>query len=259
MSFFVGSLDSLVFFSYDHASFFFSRGGSMDYRRVPYPNAVVFIRHAESEGNIRTRDEQRAFPIGTNRYNLSPRGREQALMTHKRVHELFPSPDRILRSYYARTNETAQIVFPDQLIREDALLAERDRGMWTNATDEQVRQHMPWEIERRMQQGLYHYRPPGGENLPDVERRVREFRRSLKFNYSGQTVAVVGHSQWILLWQKIVHGWSMDEAVARFEKEDWVANASILVYRNTWSDERDKYILTHDPETDYEVPWKGLV
>jgi len=229
----------------------------MDYTRVPYPNCVVFVRHAESVGNIRTREEQRSFPVGTNMYELSPRGREQARLTGERVRELFPNPDRILRSYYARTNETARFLYPDREIREDALLAERDRGMWTDAFEAEVQQHAPWEIRRRDAQGSYHYRPPGGENLPDVQMRVREFRRSLKFNYSEKTIVVVGHSQWILLWQAIVHGWSMEETTARYhDKAALVENASILVYRNAWDEGRNKYIMTHNPEADYEVPWK---
>lgn len=219
---------------------------------------MVFVRHAESVGNIRTREEQRRFPVGTNMYELSPRGREQARLTGERVRELFPNPDRILRSYYARTNETAKFLYPDREIREDARLAERDRGMWTDAFEEEVQQLAPWEIRRRDAQGPYHYRPQGGENIPDVEMRVRDIRRSLKFNYSGKTVVIVGHSQWILLWQAIVHGWSMEETITRYDdKNALVANASILVYRNAWDVKRDKFIMTHDPETDYEVPWEG--
>ncbi|OGL63390.1 hypothetical protein A3C09_04340 [Candidatus Uhrbacteria bacterium RIFCSPHIGHO2_02_FULL_47_44] len=223
---------------------------------IPYPETVVFIRHAESEGNVRTREEQRCFPVGTNAYKLSPRGREQARITGERVRELFPKPDRVIRSYYARTNETARIIYPDLEIREDPLLAERDRGIWTNATEKEVSVCMPWEIRRRDEQGVYHYRASGGENIPDVERRVREFRRSIRFNYSGKTIVVVGHSQWILLWQKIVHDWPMEETMRRFIAGEWVENASILIYHNTWSEEFGKHILTHDPETDYEVPWK---
>lgn len=229
----------------------------MDYTRVPYPNRVVFVRHAESVGNIRTREEQRAFPVGTNMYELSPRGRDQARLTGERVRELFPNPDRVIRSYFARTNETARILYPDLDIREDELLAERNRGMWTDATEEEVRLHAPWEIRRRDAQGPYHYSPPGGESPPQVERRVRDFRRSIRGNYSGKTIVVVGHSQWILFWQKVVHGWSIDETMSRYEKEDWVANASILVYHNEWDVKRDKFIMIHDPDTDYEVPWQG--
>lgn len=228
----------------------------MDYMRIPYPTRVVLVRHAESEGNVLSREGQIEFAKGTNFYNLTARGREQARITSVVMREMFSHPDFILRSYFMRTNETAQIVYPGREIKVDALLAERDRGIWTNATTEQVKEFMPWEIDRKQQQGPYHYRPPGGENLPDVERRVREFRRSLKFNCSGKTVVVFGHGHWILLWKKIVHRWEIDETIANTETQA-PENASILVYHNTWSDERQKYIMTHDPETDYLVPWKG--
>jgi broad specificity phosphatase PhoE len=226
---------------------------------VPYPNRIILIRHAESVGNIRSREEQRCFPVGTNKYGLSPRGREQARITGEWMREHYPAPDRIIFSYYARTNETVRIIYPDLPLREDALLAERDRGMWTNATEEEVQKLMPWEIRRRDEQGSYHYRPMGGENIPDVEQRVREFRRSIHSNYSEKTIVIVGHSQWILLWQKIVHGWSMEETMKRFDVQDWVANASVTIYSNKYDPQASKYVLEHNPGTDYIVPWKDQI
>lgn len=223
---------------------------------VPYPKKVVFVRHAESEGNVLTRDEQRRFPVGTNRYNLSPHGREQAHITGEWMRKHFPNPDRVIYSYYARTNETARILYPNLSLREDALLAERDRGIWTNTSEAEVMKFLPSEIDRRDQQGSYHYRPIGGENLPDVERRVREFRRSIRSNYSGKTIVVVGHSQWILLWQKIVHGWSIEETMRRYEAQDWAENASVTIYHNAWQPLTDTYVLEHDHEYGYVVPWK---
>jgi len=225
----------------------------------PYPELIIFVRHAESEGNVLTRDEQRSIPYGTERYKLTARGREQAQKTGEWLCR-FPEPDIVLRSYYARTNETAELVFPEmsekRLIKDEVLLAERDRGMWTEATEEEVQKHMPWEIRRRDKAREFHYRPPGGENFADVERRVREFRRSLRLNGSNRTIAVVGHSHWLLLWQKVVEKWTIDETEEKFLAKQWPANASVLLYRNVWYPKEGEYRLVHRPEQDYIIPWK---
>lgn len=224
---------------------------------LPYPKMVILIRHGESEANLLSRDEQRDIPYGTNHYRLTEKGRRQAELTGNWVRANLPKPDLILRSYYARTNETAELVFPGREIRDEVLLAERDRGIWTEATEEEVREHAPWEIRRRDKQGSYHYRPAGGENIPDVERRVREFRRSMRVNSGHKIIAAVGHSHWILLWQKVVHHWSIEETEADFHRKDWVRNASVLIYRNHWDPELGEHRLIHNRDVDHIVPWEG--
>lgn len=224
--------------------------------KTPYPTTIYIVRHAESQGNVQTDEGRSKLPVGTNYYKLTKRGRIQA----KAVHDLFQGveldPYRVFVSYYARTNETAQIVFPDAEYREDSLLAERSRGVWDTMTLSDMEAHMPWEVERKRRQGEYHYRPAAGENFPDVERRVREFVRSLKEKYDGKEIVVVTHSHWILLWQKIFHGWSIEETVRRFENRLWVDNASVLVYHNIWDSSCNQFVLHHLPEKDHIVPWK---
>lgn len=226
----------------------------MDLR--PYPATIVFVRHAESVGNTLTREQRARTAMGSNYYQLTERGREQARLTGAWMRERFPSPDRIFRSYYARTRETAELLYPGTSIQEDPRLAEADRGIWHVRTEEQVRIEAPFELDRREFQGIYHYRPIGGENWPDIEIRLRIFRNMLRAHYSGKTVVVVGHGQWLLLWQKTVHRWTIDETVARYLRDDIVANASVLIYRGE-TDPDGRHRLVHDPATDYIVPWQS--
>lgn len=224
---------------------------------TPYPDVVPIVRHAESVGNVLSREAQRKFPMGTNFYELSQLGKEQARITGEWMREHFPHPDRVIASYYQRAQETARYAYPHLVIRDDSLLAERDRGIWTNATEEQVQRCAPWEIDRRDQQGPYHYRPMGGESMPDVEQRARHERRSLQANYRGKLPVLFTHSQWLLCLMKVVQGWDVQEFMRRFEAHDWAENASVTIFRNHFDPERNKYVLVHNPETDYHVPWKG--
>lgn len=225
----------------------------------PYPETVVFVRHAQSKGNLLSPAERAALPVGTTSYDLTPFGERQADITGEYVRKHFPNPDRLIRSYYRRTRLTGERCYPGWDIREDERLAEANRGVYTVLGEDGVRVHMPWELERRERDGLYHYMPPGGENWPMIEARIRSFRRSLRMHYSGKTVVCFTHGFWLLLWQKRVHRWTIEETERRYREDEIVANASVLIYRGRWDDERGKHVLAHDPATDYVVPWEGKI
>ena len=113
--------------------------------------------------------------------------------------------------------------------------------------EDEIAERFPGELRRRALMGWYHFRPMGGENWPDAERRVREFRRSVCCNYGGKRVVAFTHSHFLLLWQRVNHGWTIDATVAKFLRKEWVENASVLVYRNgEWT-----------TATDYVVPWEN--
>lgn len=141
-------------------------------------------------------------------------------------------------------------------MREDARLAEANRGIWHVRSEEQIAREAPWEIDRRAFEGLYHYRPIGGENWPDMEARVRPFRHTLRWAYDGKTVVVVTHGQWLLVWQKLVHHWTIEEVIRRYEAEEVVADASVLRYHGDFDPETNRHVLLHNPATDYIIPWQ---
>lgn len=226
----------------------------MDLR--PYPETIVIVRHAESQGNLMSRDERAKTALGTNFYRLTPRGRAQTEITGAWLREYFPKPTRILRSHYTRTAETAEVCYPGEAIKTDPRLAEANRGVWHVLTEDEIRAQMPWELTRRELEGLYHYRPIGGESVPDVERRVIDFRSYLHRCYGGKVVVVFTHGQWINLWFKRHYDWSEDEFVDRYMRDDVVANASVTIFRGCFRS-GGQCVLLHDPATDYIVPWHG--
>lgn len=222
---------------------------------MTWPSRLILVRHAQSVGNLLGPDERAAKPIGSNLYDLTQLGKEQASSTGAWLREHYPNPDGFYTSYYERTRCTASSLYPDLDLYEDERLAEAQRGIWHTLTRKQVAAKMPWEIERREREGYYHYRPPGGENWPDVELRIRSFNRTIHRRYPGKTLVLVTHGHWILLWKKVIHHWTIDETVQAYKEGrigKQIANASVTVYEGV-EDGNGKNVLN---AASYTVPWK---
>lgn len=58
---------------------------------------------------------------------------------------------------------------------------------------------------------------PKGESYKDVEARMRNFLKDLEQNYSGKTVAIVGHKATQLALEVIINGKSWKQAI----EQDW--------------------------------------
>lgn len=226
---------------------------------LAYPDEILFIRHAQSEGNVMTLQERSLSPLASNRYALTELGRQQAAMTRDWLAENYGGDAiyRIFASYYKRTCETADICFPGREIRQDPRLAERDRGIEHVLTREQLLEQFPFEAGRLEASGPYHFRPIAGESWTDMERRVREFLLELRLKYAGTKVAVVTHAHWLLLLQKVLEGWSIEQIEQMHREHRVVANVSILCYRNQTDPKTGCSKLVHDSKNDYIIPWKG--
>jgi len=183
----------------------------------------------------------------------------QAAMTGEWLREYYPAPDRVIRSYYDRTHQTSDICYPDLPKRQESLLSEANRGIWHVATEDEIRAVLPFEVRRRELEGYYHYRAPGGENWPDVERRVREFRRSIRENYPGKVIVAFGHGTWELVWKKVLNCWDDTEVMEQYRAQLIVHNASVSVYHGRFDEETGRPYLAHEPVRDYFVPWKGRI
>lgn len=196
---------------------------------MSWPELLVLVRHAESEGNLLTADERAEHEISTAEYPLTPHGREQARTTGKYLQGKYGQFDVYYTSYYTRSKETLEIMYPEAHVYEDPRLAEAQRGIYHTATKEQIQEHYPLEIVRKEREGLYHYRPPGGENWPDVELRIHSFLSTLSRDYGGQKVLIVVHGNWLILFQRLIHHFSVEEALRRY-KAQVVPNTSVTVY-----------------------------
>src|SRR3989338_316145 len=142
---------------------------------MTWPRLLVLVRHAESEGNLKTADERATFDVSTHEYALTPKGKKQAIITGEYLKERFDSFDMRYVSYYLRSRETMHLMYPGERVYEDPRLAEAQRGIWHTMTKEEIRLKYPEESRRKEREKLYHYRAPGGENGPDVELRIHSF------------------------------------------------------------------------------------
>lgn len=226
-----------------------------------WPRTLCLVRHAESEGNVLTVDERASTPIATHDYALTSRGREQAHITGEYLKERFGDYFFTVyyTSYYRRAKETMQLLFPHLdkqgfKVYEDPRLAEAQRGIYHTMTKEQITNRFPEELERKQREGLFHFRPLGGENWPDVELRIHSFLGTLHRDYEGDNVVIVVHGHWLILLQRLLERFSIDEAVRRYEGAV-AGNASVTIYE-TKAESCGRMSRRLERTMDNFIPWK---
>lgn len=218
-----------------------------------WPQLLVLVRHAESTGNIMTADERARSGLGTNDYPLTPHGHQQAEITGKYLNTTYGKFDHYITSYYRRTKQTLKIMYPHARPFEDSRLVEGQRGIWHTMTDEQIGKEFPREKSRRKLEGLYHYRPFGGENWGDIELRIYSFLETLRHDYAGKKVLVSVHGNWLILLDRIMHQRSIKDAMCRYKKKQHAQNASVTVFERKIV--KGNYRLVAQQSN--FVPWQG--
>lgn len=194
-----------------------------------WPEKLCLVRHAESEGNVLTIEERAKFDRSTHGYGLTDRGKKQAELTGKYLRDQFGTFDAYYVSYYTRAKETLKIMYPGVKVFEDSRLAEAQRGIYHTMTESEIAAKYPEEILRKSREGLYHYRPWGGENWADVELRIHSFLGTLSRDFEGQKVLVVVHGHWLIMLQKLLEHFSVEEALNRYQNAI-AKNASVSMY-----------------------------
>src|SRR5581483_7707594 len=171
-------------------------------KQMGWPEKLVLVRHAESEGNVLSIEERPKFECSAHGYGLTDRGKKQAEITGKYLREQFGAFDAYYVSYYQRARDTLKIMYPGVKVFEDSRLAEAQRGIYHTMTHDEIEAKFPEELKRKEREGLYHYRPWGGENWADVELRIHSFLGTLSRDFEGQKVLVVVHGHWLVMLQK---------------------------------------------------------
>jgi 2,3-bisphosphoglycerate-dependent phosphoglycerate mutase len=188
-----------------------------------WPDHLVIVRHAESERNIW---REIAMAKGELVYGgnlrdmdvpLTPNGEQQAIATGRHLGAKFRF-DHAFVSPFNRTMHTARLMidqFPDQVeITEEERVREIDFGILDGLTKHGIAHYHPEEQERRSRVGKYHYRPPAGENYPDVALRVHTFLGTLTRETAGESVLVVCHSVIVLIFRKLLERLTEQEFMA---------------------------------------------
>ncbi len=130
---------------------------------------VYILRHGQTEWNVALRMQGRWDSP------LTAAGRSQAEL-HGRTLAREGGVDAIIASPLGRTRDTAERVnaYLEAPLRYQDALMERDCGHWSGLTLAEIEAAYPQEWRARSEDPYYH-RPPGGENLDDMEARVGGF------------------------------------------------------------------------------------
>ena len=149
-----------------------------------------------------------------------------------------PLPDVIVTSPYYRAKQTTvdvilgiQSIFPDykpKIVIEERI-REIEFGIMDGIDRATFRKLFPSEADRRERDGKYWYRPPGGENRPDVRLRVHSVLDTLNRDYVGMNVLIICHSVVVLAFRSLIERWEEDEYL-KVDKEDDVKNCGLTIY-----------------------------
>jgi broad specificity phosphatase PhoE len=156
-----------------------------DPEEAPLARELILVRHGQTEWNLEGRLQ------GTGDSPLTEVGRAQA-SGHLDWLRIRP-PDHLLASPLGRTRATAAILAGGLgLVPEfDPALRERCMGHFEGWTLEEIRRAHPGEHARR-QADPWSWRPPGGENYPDLLARTAPLVERLRA-HPAQRLLVVSH------------------------------------------------------------------
>jgi broad specificity phosphatase PhoE len=222
-----------------------------------WPSNLVIVRHGESERNVA---KELAKTTGTHSFvsgrrdidvRLTKTGHAQARSTGKYLEAEY-NFDVIFTSPYRRTVQTAveirrQMEIKLPLVREERI-REIEFGILDGLTSDGMKLKYPEEFLRRKRGGKYWYRPPGGENRPDVALRVHSFLGTLTRDYRKKSVLVVCHSVVVLVFRRLLERWG-EKQYMKIDKENDVLNCAVTSYR--FDQRRNKLALDFYNKTFY--------
>lgn len=161
------------------------------------PVTVVLLRHGETSMTAAGGYSGSSEPGPP----LSPHGRQQAAAAAELIERVgrdlwgdIPYPTEIIASPMVRTLETAAVV-ADRLglpVRVMELVKEADFGEWQGLTAREIEARWPAMLEPWHTRA--DVRPPGGESIEDVGRRIEQVFAELLAGGVDRTVVVVSHA-----------------------------------------------------------------
>jgi broad specificity phosphatase PhoE len=152
-------------------------------------------------------DNEKDISSGWSDCDLSPLGLTQAKQLAAQTNDL--KFDVVFCSDLKRATKTAYEAFGSRfLVVPDARLRECNYGDLNGGSSATV---------EPMQEVNFTQEFPNGESYEDVKTRMADFLKTLKENYDGKSVAIVGHKAPQLALDVLLKGKSWEQALA----EDW--------------------------------------
>ena len=141
------------------------------------------IRHGETDFN------KKRFFYGKADVSINETGKEQA----SNIHQLLKGRDisRIYTSQLKRTQETATIIFPDQIPKAYKALNERDFGLWEGRTANEIQAAFPLVWEEWLE-SPFDVTPSKAEHFQKFKDRVQSIVEEIR-ETDDDEIAIVGH------------------------------------------------------------------
>lgn len=252
-----------------------------------WPHTLILMRHGQSERNV-LKDAAKAAgremvwseAVRDQDTPLTRKGKLQCYAAGTHLRKLFPETcpdcpqatlmgkplngcgqswhewqklDMIYVSPYLRALQTAEQVckglgYTPEIVREERI-REIEFGILDGLTPEGIRVKYPEEVARRKKEGKYWYRPPGGENRPDVNLRIHSWLGTLTRSARKKNVLVCAHSVTVMCIRHLLERWG-EEDYLQVDKEDDVLNASLTTYNCV----NGKLTLEEYNQVTYELP-----
>ncbi len=187
-------------------------------RGTPLPTQLTAVRHGQSTANAAFAEAALtgalSVPITERDADLplTHLGAAQAAAVGRRL--AADPPEVVFCSPYLRARQTHAAILgaladagaaaPETWY--DERLRDRETGAWEMLTTAALRRKHPEEMARRDHVGPFYFRPPGGENFPDVALRVRSLLLDALPAAEGRRLLIVAHDAVVLMLRMILDG-----------------------------------------------------
>jgi 2,3-bisphosphoglycerate-dependent phosphoglycerate mutase len=197
---------------------------------------LIVVRHGQSTSNA-------AFAAGATSVSgrdadidLTPLGAEQSVALGEAIAGWPPDrrPEVALCSPFLRARRTYEIAAAAAeahgvtlpVARIDNRLPDRDMGDLELRPWPVIAASYPSEVDRANTEGVYHYRPPGGESLADVADRLLSLLGDINHEYAGRRVIVIAHDAIVAILHYLIDRPSLED-FTRHLGENPASNASV--------------------------------
>jgi broad specificity phosphatase PhoE len=215
---------------------------------------LIAVRHGESTANAAFASIPPGHVSGPDAdIPLTALGERQSAALGETLASWPPErrPEVVLCSPYVRARRTYEIAIEAAATRGvtlpaalvDGRLSDRGMGDLELMPWSAIAGAYPVEPDRLASEGVYYYRPPGGESLADVADRVLALLGDVNRRYGGQRVLIVAHDGIVAVLHYLIDRPSLTDFAAHLG-ENPAANASIT----RWVDTDGKLRMT-----DYNV------
>lgn len=187
-------------------------------------NTYLVMRHGQAESNAKGIVNSKIDTSVSN--NLTQKGKTDVENRAKEI--ISKKIDIIFASPFPRTQQTAEIVaktigYDVNKIITDERIKEVDTGVFHGKVISEYHNHFVSLEEKFVK------RPPEGENLLDVKRRMMLFMEDIEKKYSGKTILIVTHEYPIWMLATGVEGAGIKRGVELKEgKDDFVGTSEMI-------------------------------